>query len=41
MQLNKKYLKNWDGKGKLSIPYLLDNGFDLVYFMDSQALLKR
>jgi len=32
---------SWDGKGKLTIPYLLDNGFELVYFMDSQALLKR
>lgn len=31
----------WDGKGKFSIPYLLENGFELVYFMDSQALLKR
>lgn len=35
------FAKTWDGKGKLSIPYLLDNGFELVYFMDSQALLKR
>lgn len=32
---------SWDGKGKFSIPYLLENGFELVYFMDSQALLKR
>lgn len=32
---------NWDGKGKLSIPYLLENGFELVYFIDSQALLKK
>jgi SAM-dependent methyltransferase len=32
---------SWDGKGKFSIPYLLNNGFQLVYFMDSQALLKR
>lgn len=32
---------NWDGKGKLSIPYLLENGFELVYFKDSQVLLKR
>jgi len=31
----------WDGKGKLSIPYLLANGFELVYFEDSQVLLKR
>jgi len=31
----------WDGKGKLSIPYLLENGFELVYFIDSQVLLKR
>jgi hypothetical protein len=32
---------DWHGKGKLSIPYLLENGFELVYHMDSQALLKR
>ena len=31
----------WDGKGKLSIPYLLENGFELVYYTDSQVLLKR
>jgi hypothetical protein len=31
----------WDGKGKLSIPYLLSNGFELVYFTDMQVLLKR
>lgn len=31
----------WDGKGKLSIPYLLENGFEKVYFIDSQILLKR
>lgn len=31
----------WEGKGKLTIPYLLQNGFTLEYFMDSQALLKR
>lgn len=31
----------WDGKGKLSIPYLLKNGFEVVYFIDSQILLKR
>ena len=31
----------WHGKGELSIPYLLENGFELVYFMDSQVLLKR
>jgi hypothetical protein len=31
----------WTGKGKKSIPYLLNNGFALVYFTDSQALLKR
>jgi hypothetical protein len=35
------FADNWDGKGKFSIPYLLENGFELVYFMDSQALLKR
>ena len=35
------FADNWDGKGKLSIPYLLENGFELVYFTDSQALLKR
>lgn len=32
---------SWDGKGKLSIPFLLNNGFKLVYFIDSQVLLKR
>lgn len=32
---------NWDGKGKLSIPYILENGFELVYYMDSQVLLKK
>lgn len=31
----------WDGKGKLSIPYLLENGFEVVYYIDSQVLLKR
>jgi hypothetical protein len=31
----------WDGKGKFSIPYLLENNFELVYYTDSQALLKR
>ena len=32
---------NWDGKGKLSIPYLIENGFEVVYYADSQVLLKR
>lgn len=32
---------NWAGKGELSIPYLLENGFELVYYIDSQVLLKR
>lgn len=31
----------WDGKGKLSIPYLLENEFEVVYFIDTQVLLKR
>jgi hypothetical protein len=31
----------WEGKGKLSVPYLLDNGFEVVYYEDSQVLLKR
>jgi hypothetical protein len=31
----------WNGKGKLSIPYLIDNGFKIIYFMDSQVLLFR
>lgn len=31
----------WAGKGQLSIPYLLNNGFEVVYFTDSQVLLKR
>jgi len=32
---------NWAGKGELSIPYLLNNGFEIVYYIDSQVLLKR
>jgi hypothetical protein len=32
---------NWTGKGKLSIPYLLDNGFKKLYRNDSQALFFR
>ena len=32
---------SWDGKGKLSIPYLIENGFRVLYFMDSQVLLFR
>jgi hypothetical protein len=32
---------DYHGKGFLAIPYLLDNGFELVYLFDSQALLKR
>ena len=31
----------WDGKGKLSIPYLLDNGFELMYHVDNQVLLRK
>ena len=31
----------WAGKGELSIPYLLNNGFEVVYYTDSQVLLKR
>jgi len=31
----------WAGKGELSIPYMLENGFQLEYFIDSQVLLKR
>lgn len=31
----------WAGKGELTIPYLLNNGFELVYFLDRQVLLKR
>jgi len=31
----------WDGKGKLSIPYLLENQFELVHHVTSQVLLKR
>jgi hypothetical protein len=33
--------EHWDGKGKITIPYLLSNGFTIVYFIDSQVLLKR
>lgn len=31
----------WNGKGKLSIPFLLDKGFELVYHVDNQVLLQR
>lgn len=31
----------WNGKGKLAIPYLLNNGFELIYYKSQQALLKR
>ena len=31
----------WLGKGKLSIPYLLENGFGIAHRMDNQCLLKR
>lgn len=31
----------WAGKGELSIPYLLSNGFNLEYYTDSQVLLSR
>jgi hypothetical protein len=33
--------RQWAGKGELTIPYLLENDFELVYFMDQQALFKR
>lgn len=32
---------NWNGKGKLSIPYLLENGFEVLHLLDNQVLLKR
>jgi hypothetical protein len=32
---------NWTGKGELTIPYLLENGFEKVYYIESQVLLKR
>lgn len=32
---------SFNGKGKLAIPFLLDNGFELVHCFDSQALLRR
>jgi len=35
------YNDQFDGKGKLSIPYLLENGFELLHCMDSQAFLGR
>lgn len=35
------FSNNWHGKGFLAIPYLLENGFELVYQFDQQALLKR
>ncbi len=31
----------WAGKGQLSIPYMLNAGFKLVYYTDSQVLLQR
>ena len=31
----------WAGKGELSIPYLLENGFTVSYYTDSQVLLQR
>jgi len=31
----------FNGKGKQAIPYLLNNGFELIHCFDSQALLKR
>lgn len=35
------FSENWDGKGKLSIPYLLENGFKVLHFIDNQVLLIR
>jgi len=35
------FSENWDGKGKLSIPYLLENGFEVLHFIDNQVLLIR
>lgn len=32
---------SYNGKGKQAIPFLLNNGFELVHCFDSQALLKR
>lgn len=31
----------WSGKGKLSIPYLLENGFNVLHLLDNQVLLIR
>lgn len=33
--------EQWNGKGKLSIPYLLENGFKVLHFIDNQVLLIR
>ena len=33
--------EQWDGKGKLSIPFLLENGFKVLHFIDNQLLLIR
>lgn len=33
--------EQWNGKGKLSIPYLLENGFEVLHFIDNQVLLIR
>jgi len=32
---------SYNGSGKLSIPFLINNGFELIHCFDSQALLKR
>lgn len=31
----------WDGKGKLSIPYLFENDFQMVHYIDGQVLMIR
>lgn len=33
--------KNWAGKGFLSIPFLMESGFTISHFEDSQVLLER
>jgi len=33
--------ETYDGKGKLSIPFLLENGFEIIHYIDTQILLKR
>ena len=33
--------ESWDGKGKLAIPYLFENDFQMVHYIDGQVLMIR